>query len=197
MVTYFGCSEGGVTYIRWGKSECPEIAWTKLVYAGQAAGSDGEATGGGVQYLCLPNDPENEAGLTTLDGVQGMRNYIKGAEYQTSHNDPEFPHFSSLHDQDVPCAVCFAERRTGHLMIPGRTTCYGEWVEEYHGFLMSALHHHQRTGFACVDHEAEGIPDSSANLNGALFFLNEYSCGSLKCPPYETGKEVHCVVCTI
>ncbi|CAG2223278.1 unnamed protein product [Mytilus edulis] len=47
----------GVTYIRWGKQGCSGSA--ELVYTGQAGGNLYNHNGGGVNYLCLPNDPEN------------------------------------------------------------------------------------------------------------------------------------------
>ena len=49
---------GGATYIRWGKSSCPNITDTEIVYSGVAAGSWWTQSGGGVNYLCMPKDPE-------------------------------------------------------------------------------------------------------------------------------------------
>ena len=34
-----GPRSGGVTYVRWGKSSCPNVAGTELLYAGRAAGT--------------------------------------------------------------------------------------------------------------------------------------------------------------
>ena len=34
-----GPSSGGVTYVRWGRTVCPNTARTELVYTGRAAGS--------------------------------------------------------------------------------------------------------------------------------------------------------------
>ena len=36
-----GPSSGGVTYIRWGRTTCPNTTGTELVYKGRAAGSFG------------------------------------------------------------------------------------------------------------------------------------------------------------
>ena len=52
-----GPLSGGATYIRWGKSSCPEVTGTELVYTGKARGSR-YTCGGGSNYLCLPKIPE-------------------------------------------------------------------------------------------------------------------------------------------
>ena len=52
-----GPSAGGAVYTRWGRTTCPNVTGTQLVYAGRAAGSHYAHKGGGANYLCLPNDP--------------------------------------------------------------------------------------------------------------------------------------------
>ncbi|CAG2191391.1 unnamed protein product [Mytilus edulis] len=47
----------GVTYIRWGRKGCP--AGADMIYTGQVGGNAHSHKGGGLNYLCLPNDPEN------------------------------------------------------------------------------------------------------------------------------------------
>ena len=47
-----------MTYIRWGKSSCPNITSTQLVYTGRAGGTAYASSGGGVEKLCLPLDPD-------------------------------------------------------------------------------------------------------------------------------------------
>ena len=53
-----GPRNGGVVYTRWGKTSCPNDTGTELVYAGRAGGSHQMSTGGGANYLCMPNDPD-------------------------------------------------------------------------------------------------------------------------------------------
>ena len=53
-----GPRSAGVTYIRWGKSSCPTISGTSLVYMGRAGGSEHNQQGGGTEKLCLPLDPD-------------------------------------------------------------------------------------------------------------------------------------------
>ena len=52
-----GPSSGGVTYVRWGQTTCPNTTGTELVYAGRAAGSHFQQKGGTNDYLCLPEEP--------------------------------------------------------------------------------------------------------------------------------------------
>ena len=47
-----GPRNGGVVYTRWGKTSCPNVTGTELVYAGRAGGSWFAHTGGGANYLC-------------------------------------------------------------------------------------------------------------------------------------------------
>ena len=74
-----GPRNGGVVYTRWGKTICNNVTGTELVYAGRAGGSWFRHTGGGVNYLCMPNDPDY---LQYSPGVQG-HSPVYGAEYHT------------------------------------------------------------------------------------------------------------------
>ena len=47
-----GPRSGGATYIRWGRTTCPDTEGTELVYKGRAAGSYWDHSGGGANYLC-------------------------------------------------------------------------------------------------------------------------------------------------
>ena len=42
----------------------------------------------------------------------------------------------------------------------------------------------------------EAIPGIPANTDGALFYHAEATCNGLSCGPYNTEKELNCVVCT-
>ena len=50
--------------------------------------------------------------------------------------------------------------------------------------------------YECVDKDAESIPGSVANIDGALFYHVQAQCNGLLCPPYDKEKELNCVVCT-
>jgi hypothetical protein len=88
-------------------------------------------------------------------------------------------------------------------MVPARTDCPDDsWTREYSGYLMtnsdvsSGFH---RTKFICVDREAEVVPNSATNADGALLYhVRVAGCGNeiLPCPAYDPQKELTCVVCS-
>ena len=180
-------TSGGETYVRWGRTTCPNITGTTLVYSGWAAGSYYDHSGSGANYLCLTKTPEYLSYSSTTNNY-GL---LYGAEYQAYGNQP----YRGVHDQDVPCAVCHVVQRSV-LMIPGQYTCPTGWTREYYGYLMSAAHGHHRSTYECMDVSPETISGGEANRNGALFYHVEARCGCLACPPYEETKELTCAVCS-
>ena len=182
-------------YTRWGRTTCSNTSGTQLLYAGRAAGSWYGQSGGGANYLCLPEQPQYS---TYTAGVQSGRAYLYGAEYQTGASFADSP-FISVHDHNVPCAVCYTSTRETVVMIPARQTCPPSWTQEYYGYLMAERSHpaHYRSTFECVDQSPQSVPGSIADTNGALFHHVEVKCNyGIACPPYDTQKEVTCVVCT-
>ena len=183
-----GPKSGGVTYVRWGKSSCPDVTGTQLLYVGRAAGTFFNTNGGASNYLCMPETPQY-----TLSYTPGSQSYseIHGTEYEGP--------IVGTHEHNVPCAVCSASTRVGVLMIPARTSCPTGWTREYYGYLMSQASlwsNQRRTTFECVDKDQESLSGSQANTNGALFYHVEANCNGLPCPPYNNYKELNCVVCT-
>ena len=89
-------------YTRWGRTKCPDITGTQLVYAGRAAGSHYTHKGGAANYLCLPNDP-SYLQFRSRSTSYGL---LYGTEYET-RNGP----LSALQDHNVPCAVCYVSTR--------------------------------------------------------------------------------------
>ncbi|XP_019639248.1 PREDICTED: uncharacterized protein LOC109481186 [Branchiostoma belcheri] len=182
---------GSSVYIRWGRTTCPNDTDTSLIYDGIAGGTLYTHSGGGANYVCLPKDPE--WGVFT-DGNQRTA-YMQGAEYELNNGINPFPG-ASLHDHDVPCAVCHVASRGSKLMIPARLSCPSGWTREYRGYLMTSYYNQYRTEFVCMDGEPEARPGGHINHNGALFYPVEANCGSLPCPNYVQGRELTCVVCT-
>nr|CAC81019.1 Col protein [Suberites domuncula] len=179
-----GPTSGGVVYTRWGKSTCPSVAGTQLVYAGRAGGSE-HRDAGAANHLCMPLDPEYT--LQHRSGVQGSM-YVYGTEYQSPIRGTD--------NHNVPCAVCSTSTRAQLLMIPAKTSCPTSWTREYYGYLMSQHRSHHPSMYECVDKDQESVPGSSANTNGALFYHVEATCNGMQCPPYNNYKELNCVVCT-
>ena len=70
-----GPGNGGVVYTRWGKSSCPNVTGTTLVYAGRTGGTWYAQKGGAANHLCMPDDPATnlECKGTTMCMEQNMR----------------------------------------------------------------------------------------------------------------------------
>ena len=182
-----GPKSGGVVYTRWGRKSCRNDTGAQLVYEGITGGSHWGNPGGGANYVCLPKVPQY---MSTHK--PGAYSYLAGTEYEDVNGI-----FPGKNNHNAPCAVCYSSTKTVKLMIPARITCPSSWTIEYKGYLMTAHHSHQtNTVFECVDENAESIPGSSTDDNGALFYLTVSSCNGLPCPPYVNNRVVTCVVCT-
>ena len=85
-------------------------------------------------------------------------------------------------------------------MVPARVECPDEtWTREYSGYLMTDSHLFHRTKFICVDRDAEVIPNTASNRDGALMHhVRVAECGDeyLPCSTYNPQKELTCVVCS-
>ncbi|XP_076114212.1 short-chain collagen C4-like [Mytilus galloprovincialis] len=181
-------AEKGVTYIRWGRKGCP--AGADIIYTGQVGGNSHANRGGGVNYLCLPNDPENGQHQPYSNAQ------VYGSEYELGTSYKPSGWSESMNNKEVPCAVCLKKQRSNILVIPGRQTCYDGWTSEYSGYLMSGHISQQGRDFVCLDKIAEPLDNNNGNEDGALFYVLRTSCGSLRCPPYTNQADVFCVVCT-
>jgi len=183
-----GAGASGVKYVRWGRTTCPNN--TEIVYKGIMGGEFYLHNGGGANYLCLPDKPKY--GYHKPSYQNSGRMY--GTEYEVNTVNP---FKKNLHDHDAPCVVCYVSSRGSMLMMPARNDCPSGWTEEYHGYLMTAYHGHKnQKDFICVDEDAEYVPGTGANRDGALLYVVEGACGSLPCLPYVAGRELTCAVCT-
>ena len=190
-----GCAQ---TYVRWGRTTCPENIGTELVYSGRAGGSTWSKTGGATNHLCMPDDPDYlEPGDASLSPQHS--GYVYAEEYEAVAGQPFFTQ-PNVHGHNVPCAVCAAVSRCSLLMIPAKTQCPTNWTTEYVGYLMSAYERHTHpTEYECVDKDPESVPGLDAegwHQGGAIFGHVEAIGNGMACPPYQAGKELTCVVCT-
>ena len=185
----------GVTYVRWGRDTCPDVAGTQLIYAGRAGGTFWSIQGGAVEKLCMPEDPVYLNDTAGLDATIESSPFVHGAEYEFI-DGPN----SNLQHHNVPCAVCYASTRQTTIMIPARTECPPTWTREYYGYLTAERASHRRSSYTCVDSNPEAIGgiDTSANNNGALFYYVLSACNTngLTCPPYVHGSALSCVICS-
>ena len=187
-----GASAGGATYTRWGKNACPNNPGTELIYSGIAAGSMASERGGGTNYICLSSNPSF---LSHNAGHQQWRGMIYAAKYKTQDSP-----LSSLDGSSVPCAMCHVTTRGAVVVIPGQISCPSSWTKEYLGYLMASPKQHYRTTFECIDSDSTAITNqvnSSNTTDAAMFYTTEIgTCSGVLCPPYDTEKEITCVVCT-
>ena len=182
-----GPRNGGVVYTRWGKTSCPSVSGTTLVYAGKAGGMWWQHKGGAANYLCMPDDPDY---LSYTSRVQ-RSSYVYGVEYATNGMP-----LRAVNQHNVPCAVCYASTRVAVTMIPAKTRCPSNWTLEYSGYLMSEGYTLHRTMYECVDKNPDSVPGSASSTDGASFYHVEASCNGMLCPPYDPQKELTCAVCT-
>ena len=175
-------------YIRWGRTVCPSVPGTELVYEGFAGGTDHWVKGGGSNRLCLPRVPKYSS---YQPGVQG-NSPLHGSEYELYQGSP----LPNVYQHNVPCAVCCVSTRSVVYVVPAWDYCPSGWTLEYSGYLMTERYNHYRNTMECVDKDPESIPGSAANINGALFYHVEATCNGLPCPPYDPQKELTCAVCT-
>jgi len=81
-----------------------------LIIVGQAGGNHYSNKGGGSNYLCLPNDPDNGKPYSYANDV------LYGVEYDA----PVYPTgFPNLHQKEASCAVCRRKGKSSVIMIPG------------------------------------------------------------------------------
>lgn len=73
---------------------------TALSFIGYARGSHYTHTGAAVNSLCLPKNPQ---WASYTDDVDGYKNYIYGANYETHDLSGKW---LPLHNHDVPCSLC-------------------------------------------------------------------------------------------
>ncbi|KAI8480745.1 hypothetical protein Bbelb_415380 [Branchiostoma belcheri] len=186
-------SAGGVvtTFVHWGSKTCPGDG--SLVYDGVVGGAQHNHYGSATNLLCMPMTPIYQ---DVQASSQSDRAYIYGSEYEAS----DFPPLSSLAQQDPPCAVCLIPRGTS-MMLPAKESCPSGWTTEYVGYLMSEAYTNTgRSEFICVEKNAEFVPGTSSNQNGALLYPVEGRCtngGGIPCGPYVEGYELTCSVCSI
>ena len=187
-----GATRGGMTYTRWGKSSCPH--GTSLVYAGRTAGAGYSSKGSGSNYICLSNSPQF---LRYTPGRQGGRGHLYGTQYQTGTHSADTGPLSGVSQHNAPCAVCYSATKEVSIMIPGQTSCPSSWTREYYGYLMSEHHNHHVSTYECIDWNPDTVPGEGGNQDDAYLYHVEIEChNGVACPPYISGREITCVVCS-
>lgn len=177
-------SNAGGIFIRWGRTACPGHN-TELVYSGFAGGSYYGYGGSAAEFVCLPRDPD----LTTK--FSSNIAFMYGAEYDSTE-------FGYHNGDDLPCSVCRSSVQSSVMMIPGKSSCYGGWSMQYKGDLVAGNYANAAASqYICLDEHPETLTGGRRDENGKLFYPVKAVCGSLPCPPYQNGRYLSCVVCTM
>ena len=100
----------GTTYVRWGRTTCPNGA--DAVYTGYAGGSWYDHQGAAVSMLCLSKDPD---WASYVDGVGADTGYMYGAEYEPAAGRTDRFFGEGLSQHDVPCTVCNVKSRSSSI----------------------------------------------------------------------------------
>jgi len=178
---------------------CP--SGTVPLYKGFMTGSHSGAGGSASNFLCAHEDPKYVRGSA---GFQGWAGALHGVELDL--NSPQMKALfltdnvngGEVHNQDLPCVVCYVAASDDQIMITGRPDCGNSGYDlQYSGFLVSETNaDRKRSEFVCVDEAPQGRLGGNGDMNQAVVFPVESACGSLPCSPYVDGMEVTCAVCT-
>lgn len=171
------------------------------------AGHDYRSAGGGVNFQCLPADPQYSVSAPASVPYNGLRR----VSYDI-HFAPKMFGSASMNQHSIPCAVCETLQRVTKLMVPAMTRCpTADWTMEYRGYIMSAAEHfssdefvkdvYHSTTYECIDEKAESLTGKpQSDFSGMSMFPVRGQCsgsGALaSCPPYQEGKALSCVVCS-
>ena len=183
-----GAQIGGAVYVRWGRTVCPSGQETELVYAGTAGGSYYSHSGGAANIICMPRNPDH---LRYRSGQQGY-SYVYEVRISGGGSQP----LSSFYGYYLPCAVCYTHARDTILKIPAKVNCPANWTREYYGYLLTEYYGHSgRLMYECIDKDPER--KASASSSSAYLYHVEPVCNNgLSCAPYDSSKELTCVVCS-
>ena len=167
-------------------SYCPRGAVT--VYSGFAASAQYQTKGSGANFMCLTSKPVYS---NYKSGRQG-RAMIAPVEYHPNGI------MGSIWDKNAPCAVCHRQCNADAVMIPGTIKCPSSWRREYYGYLMTSADDYRRSDYICVEKKPQSVRGSAGHTQQAsdIFNVEAHCSGRIMCPPYNSYKEITCVVCT-
>ena len=184
-------TRSGSVYTRWGRKSCPD--GNELIHTGQAASSHYSHSGSGANTICM-FDGTNATYLNYNDG-NNDHSLLYGVAFQTSGYGVNS--LTSVHNQRVPCSVCFVNESYSTLTLPAKTACPSGWEKQYSGYLFSAYFNHKKEDWLCVDESPES--NGPYGSSQGLIYPVEIECGSIHCgsstTEYLGNYELTCVVC--
>ncbi|XP_070533382.1 uncharacterized protein [Ptychodera flava] len=183
-----------VTFVIYGETSCPSGA--DLVYTGFIGSTMSTDEGGGVNYLCMPDNPIYNR---VVNGVQDSRAYLYHTQYRNLIGGQALRELSS---GDAPCGVCRVPNQSTVLMIPARNVCPDDsWTLQYSGYLVAQRVYirHSRTEFICLSSNAVELVGTESYALGGSMYNVEGRCkkdSAMDNGNYVDGGELTCAVCT-
>lgn len=179
---------------------CKDNNFPCPLFVGIIAGGAFNAPGAGVNFQCLPLNPQWLNYNTSVhDPTLHLVSKIRSVEFTTGN----LGLFSNtVHQRRALCAQCYTEGRPAITTIPGRTSCPPNWNREYYGYLMASYENYAHPStYICVDKDPESRSHSNNNYGGGLALvsvdcdgpgtLDECSTGE-----YINNRQMTCTVCT-
>lgn len=161
--------------------------------AGIVGGGRYDVRGGGVNFQCLPPDPE----LYPYHPHATATSNMTAVEYESQDYGVFADNVDNTH---AVCARCYTETRPSVFMIPAKKTCPDDWTKEYDGFLMASKHDEQHpTTYECVDSSPDVTSLPPTDMGGRFWFVNVVCSGGGSvgnCDKYHDGRQLTCVVCS-
>ncbi|XP_054713191.1 uncharacterized protein LOC129222686 [Uloborus diversus] len=186
---------GTTTYVRWGSKECPKSPMIFQLETGYVSSSINKGTGGGSDYLCLPEKPDKQDTQPSFDDE--YKSFLAGAKYGLLDDHPfENNDVRNFYMKGIPCSLCHLTNRTLVHAFPAKTECPEDWIYEYSGYMMSGSNLPGTN--ICVDEKPESYekPSQETNSNSlTLVHVPENDFGISK-PPYVKKGVFKCVVCS-
>ena len=149
-----------------------------IILQGYMGGAPNRASGGGSNYLCLPEKPSYST-------------YKEFRQIDASEIDIQM-------DSNIYCALCERSGKNSMIMYPGSHQCPEKWDLEYTGTLVTQRQL-KRTEYVCLSQEI--IPKVSwwrSSLGTTT--VSKSACKILPCGEdsntYRSNKNLNCAVCT-
>uniref|UniRef100_A0A2L2XXL2 Uncharacterized protein n=1 Tax=Parasteatoda tepidariorum TaxID=114398 RepID=A0A2L2XXL2_PARTP len=186
---------GTGTYIRWGTKSCPETPMIYQLSTGFMSATTNRGTGGGSDYLCLPDEPEFKDQDPSFGSDSST--HVAGTKYGLMDEHPFEEHdVRSYFGRGVPCSTCHLTNRTLIHVFPAADECPEDWITEYSGYLMSGSN--LPGTHICMDEKPESYEQNTEEQQShtlSIVHVSEIE-GGLPKPPYRGKAAVQCIVCS-
>jgi len=147
----------------------------KLFFLGYMGGPSNRGSGGGSNYLCLPEKPS----------------YASYQKYKQSDASEIYIQLES----NLFCALCERNNKNNAIMYPGSSECPDNWKMEYIGTLV-AQRQSSRTEYVCLSQEAASKVRQRSSIG--VTTITNAACKILPCgeDSYKANAKLNCAVCT-